>query len=210
MASIPFSTGRALCATLAARCARSSRRRHYYVQQKQIAASGLMRGFGGHPHTSTGSISRRLHTSCAAPLKSTAHCAPGGDVDVRMVPPSWRDDGGGGGGGRLVNVKHDEAATAASSASTSTTPSTSYAAASFRPNSRTRLSPSDVRRFRSDDTFDRVARAVCEAGCLPRKELYETWEAALIISQSFGRVGTFHVVKTKNTIDDTSTVHCTM
>ena len=26
--------------------------------------------------------------------------------------------------------------------------------------------------------FDRAARAVCEAGCLPRKELYEAWEVA--------------------------------
>lgn len=26
--------------------------------------------------------------------------------------------------------------------------------------------------------FDRLARAVCEAGCLPRKELYEAWEVA--------------------------------
>jgi Methyltransferase domain len=26
--------------------------------------------------------------------------------------------------------------------------------------------------------FDRLARTVCEAGCLPRKELYEAWEVA--------------------------------
>ena len=26
--------------------------------------------------------------------------------------------------------------------------------------------------------FDRIARAVCAAGCLPRKELYEAWETA--------------------------------
>ena len=26
--------------------------------------------------------------------------------------------------------------------------------------------------------FDRLGRAVCEAGCLPRKELYEAWEMA--------------------------------
>lgn len=26
--------------------------------------------------------------------------------------------------------------------------------------------------------FDRIGRAVCEAGCLPRKELYEAWEVA--------------------------------
>jgi hypothetical protein len=26
--------------------------------------------------------------------------------------------------------------------------------------------------------FDRIGRAVCDAGCLPRKELYEAWEVA--------------------------------
>lgn len=30
--------------------------------------------------------------------------------------------------------------------------------------------------FTGDTLFDRIARAVCEAGCLPRKELYEAWE----------------------------------
>jgi hypothetical protein len=32
--------------------------------------------------------------------------------------------------------------------------------------------------FPGDTLFHRVARAVCEAGCLPRKELYEAWETA--------------------------------
>jgi len=33
-------------------------------------------------------------------------------------------------------------------------------------------------RFCGTTLFDRVARAVCEAGYLPRKELYEAWEVA--------------------------------
>ena len=33
-------------------------------------------------------------------------------------------------------------------------------------------------RFTSESLFDRVARAVCRAECLPRKELYEAWEVA--------------------------------
>ena len=36
----------------------------------------------------------------------------------------------------------------------------------------------DVDRFAGDTIFDRLARAVCAAGCLPRKELYESWETA--------------------------------
>jgi hypothetical protein len=48
----------------------------------------------------------------------------------------------------------------------------------FSPSSRARLTCHDLGRFPGDTLFDRVARAVCEAGCLPRKELYEAWEVA--------------------------------
>ena len=36
----------------------------------------------------------------------------------------------------------------------------------------------DADRFPGETVFDRLARAVCAAGCLPRKELYESWETA--------------------------------
>src|SRR6187455_2617389 len=48
----------------------------------------------------------------------------------------------------------------------------------FSPASRGRLTRRDLDRFPKDTLFDRVARAVCEAECLPRKELYEAWEVA--------------------------------
>jgi hypothetical protein len=48
----------------------------------------------------------------------------------------------------------------------------------FSPGSRGRLTPRDLDRFPGDTLFDRVARAVCHASCLPRKELYEAWEVA--------------------------------
>lgn len=48
----------------------------------------------------------------------------------------------------------------------------------FSPASRGRLTGRDLDRFSSTTLFDRLARAVCEAGCLPRKELYEAWEVA--------------------------------
>jgi hypothetical protein len=48
----------------------------------------------------------------------------------------------------------------------------------FSPSSRGRLTDRDLGRFPSETLFDRVARAVCHAGCLPRKELYEAWEVA--------------------------------
>src|SRR5258706_6675091 len=49
---------------------------------------------------------------------------------------------------------------------------------SFCPSSRARLTDRDLDRFVGDTLFDRLARAVCHAGCLPRKELYEAWEVA--------------------------------
>lgn len=52
------------------------------------------------------------------------------------------------------------------------------AAPTFSTASRNRLTPHDLARFPGDTLFDRVARVVCEAACLPRKELYEAWEVA--------------------------------
>ena len=48
----------------------------------------------------------------------------------------------------------------------------------FDPASRSKLTTHDLGRFTGDTMFDRLARAVCEAECLPRKELYEAWEVA--------------------------------
>lgn len=48
----------------------------------------------------------------------------------------------------------------------------------FSHASKGRLTARDLGRFRGSTLFDRVARVVCEAGCLPRKELYEAWEVA--------------------------------
>jgi hypothetical protein len=48
----------------------------------------------------------------------------------------------------------------------------------FSHGSKRRLSPRDLGRFPGESLFERVARAVCRADCLPRKELYESWEVA--------------------------------
>ena len=48
----------------------------------------------------------------------------------------------------------------------------------FSHASKGRLTTRDLGRFTGHTLFDRAARAVCEAGCLPRKELYEAWEVA--------------------------------
>jgi hypothetical protein len=48
----------------------------------------------------------------------------------------------------------------------------------FDPSSRGRLTHHDVGRFPAETLFDRLGRALCAAGCLPRKELYEAWEMA--------------------------------
>ena len=61
---------------------------------------------------------------------------------------------------------------------------------SFSASSRGRLTDRDLGRFPDDTLFDRLARAVCHAGCLPRKELYEAWETARRVRRLFrgGRV----------------------
>lgn len=48
----------------------------------------------------------------------------------------------------------------------------------FSHGSKERLTAHDLRRFDGETLFDRIGRAVCHAGCLPRKELYEAWEVA--------------------------------
>ncbi len=56
--------------------------------------------------------------------------------------------------------------------------------------SRNRLTEKLLPQFTGDSLFDRIARAVCRAGCLPRKELYEAWEVARRVRRRFrgGRV----------------------
>jgi hypothetical protein len=61
---------------------------------------------------------------------------------------------------------------------------------SFSCSSKNRLTRRDLGRFQGGTLFDRVARAVSEAGVLPRKELYEAWEVARRVRRRFrgGRV----------------------
>jgi hypothetical protein len=56
--------------------------------------------------------------------------------------------------------------------------------------SRNRLMPRHAGLFRGESLFDRIARAVCRAGSLPRKELYESWETARRVRRRYrgGRV----------------------
>ena len=60
----------------------------------------------------------------------------------------------------------------------------------FSQGSRGRLTNRDIERFPGDSLFDRLGRTVCQAGCLPRKELYEAWEMARRVRRLFrgGRV----------------------
>lgn len=60
----------------------------------------------------------------------------------------------------------------------------------FAPSSRVKLTPRAARHFQGTTLFDRIARALCEADCLPRKELYESWEMARRARRRFrgGRV----------------------
>lgn len=60
----------------------------------------------------------------------------------------------------------------------------------FSHGSKARLTDKDLGRFPGNSLFDRIARAVIAAGCLPRKELYEAWEVARRARRRFrgGRV----------------------
>src|SRR5438045_1638793 len=60
----------------------------------------------------------------------------------------------------------------------------------FSHSSKGRLTDRDLARFASSTLFHRIARAVCHAGCLPRKELYEAWEMARRVRRLFrgGRI----------------------
>lgn len=60
----------------------------------------------------------------------------------------------------------------------------------FSPSSKGRLTDRDLDRFPGGTLFSRIGRAVCHAGCLPRKELYEAWETGRRVRRLFrgGRV----------------------
>jgi SAM-dependent methyltransferase len=60
----------------------------------------------------------------------------------------------------------------------------------FSPSSRGRLTDRDLDRFPGQTMFDRLGRAICQIGVVPRKELYEAWEMARRIRRRFrgGRI----------------------
>ena len=60
----------------------------------------------------------------------------------------------------------------------------------MNPSSKSRLTDKQLENFPGDTLFDRIARAVCRAGTLPTKELYEAWEVARRVRRKFrgGRV----------------------
>jgi hypothetical protein len=60
----------------------------------------------------------------------------------------------------------------------------------FDVSSRVKLKPTTAHHFTGSTLFDRVARALCDAACLPRKELYESWEVARRVRRRFrgGRI----------------------
>ena len=60
----------------------------------------------------------------------------------------------------------------------------------MKQSSKNRLMPLHESMFMGDTLFLRIARAVCRAGVLPRKELYEAWETAKRVRRKFrgGRV----------------------
>ncbi len=60
----------------------------------------------------------------------------------------------------------------------------------MKKSSRSRLTSRHEELFPSNTLFDKIARAVCRAATLPRKELYEAWEMAKRVRRKYrgGRV----------------------
>ncbi|MDM8537785.1 methyltransferase [Desulfobacterales bacterium HSG17] len=60
----------------------------------------------------------------------------------------------------------------------------------MKKSSKNRLMPHQESLFPGSTLFDKIARAVCRAGTLPRKELHETWEMAKRVRRRYrgGRV----------------------
>nr|WP_320130977.1 class I SAM-dependent methyltransferase [uncultured Holophaga sp.] len=55
----------------------------------------------------------------------------------------------------------------------------------LRRASRSRLTEKQLPLFTGGTLFDSIARVVCRAGCLPRKELFEAWEVARRVRRRF-------------------------
>ncbi len=60
----------------------------------------------------------------------------------------------------------------------------------MKKSSKNRLSPQQQILFPGESLFEKIARAVCRAGTLPRKELYEAWEMAKRVRRRYrgGRI----------------------
>ena len=60
----------------------------------------------------------------------------------------------------------------------------------MKKSSKNRLTPRQQSFFSGHSLFDKIARAVCRAGTLPRKELYEAWEMAKRVRRRYrsGRI----------------------
>ncbi|MBW2607056.1 MAG: methyltransferase [Deltaproteobacteria bacterium] len=60
----------------------------------------------------------------------------------------------------------------------------------MKKSSKNRLTPKQQELFPGSSLFDKIARAVCRAGTLPRKELHEAWEMAKRVRRRYrgGRI----------------------
>jgi hypothetical protein len=60
----------------------------------------------------------------------------------------------------------------------------------MKKSSKNRLTPGQQELFPGTGLFDKIARAVCRAGTLPRKELHEAWETAKRVRRRYrgGRI----------------------
>jgi len=66
----------------------------------------------------------------------------------------------------------------------------SFESTAMKKFSKNRLTPGQQSLFPGSNLFDKIARAVCRAGTLPRKELHEAWQMARRVRRRYrgGRV----------------------
>ena len=155
-------------------CAVAPTARHTYVHRpRRVRAAAA---------TSADWNGRRWATTASSVVDMLEMSDASDEAMRALVPSAWREDDA----ATSRDADPGEPTTRPGSAILDTRLIVDAERPTFRMASRSRLTPMDARRFPGDDAFSTIARAVCDADALPRKELFETWHAAIAITDALG------------------------
>ena len=155
-------------------CAVAPTARHTYVHRpRRVRAAAA---------TSADWNGRRWATTASSVVDMLEMSDAPDEAMRALVPSAWREDDA----ATSRDADPGEPTTRPGSAILDTRLIVDAERPTFRMASRSRLTPMDARRFPGDDAFSTIARAVCDADALPRKELFETWHAAIAITDALG------------------------